>query len=142
MMRKLKWALVMCIMLISLHGCIGETERGIHLAIRNFTQHEYALNVVLHDQVGYSLLDLSIPIEHAEGNTSFSYDHQIDGQFESLLVKIRLEEVPSGKVLDQKIGFWPGKAGTAEGGSSNRIVIEIGIVEQEGQVKANFMGLI
>jgi hypothetical protein len=125
---------------ISLSGCLQ--PRGIDLAIKNFTSSAYVLNVKINNQWGQLLYDLSIPLEPATQSASFNYYHEFDSEFEQLVVKTTLESVHKSEVVDSQIGFWPGKAGSANGASSNRILIQIGIVEQQGQVKANFMGLL
>ena len=125
---------------ISLNGCLQ--PRGIDLAIKNFTSSAYVLNVKINNQWGQLLYDLAIPMEPANQSAPFDYYHEFDNEFEQLVVKTTLESVPDSEVIAQQIGFWPGQAGSAKGVSSNRILIQIGIVEQQGQVKANFMGLL
>jgi len=123
-------------------GCFEATEKGVNLAIRNFTEDEYVLNVAIHDQLGYLLADLSIPIASAEAKMPFTYYHELNCTFDSLVVKTRLEALPNGERLDNQVAFWPGEAGMANGASSNRIIVQIGIIDQEGQIKAKFMGIL
>lgn len=134
--------IVIMIFSFGMSGCFEQEQHGINLAIRNFTSHEYVLNVAIHDQLGYALSNLSIPIEEAEGKMPFTYYHEINCEFDNLVVKTRLEAVPNSELIDKKVGFWPGEAGSADGASSNRIIVQIGIIESEGQIQANFMGIL
>ena len=88
------------------------------------------------------LYNLSIPIEPADENIPFDYYHEFNCNFERFVVKTTLEQVPTSQVLDEQIGFWPGEAGSANGAASKHILVQIGIIEQENQIKAKFMGIL
>lgn len=139
-LRNLIRFLATWLIAMSLSGCLQ--SRGIDLAIKNFTPSAYVLNVKINNQWGQLLYNLAIPIEPANQSAPFGYYHEFDNEFEQLVVKTTLESVPGSEVIDHQIGFWPGQAGSANGASANRILIQIGIVEQQGQVKAKFMGLL
>ena len=54
------------------------------------------------------------------------------------MVKAHLEKVPSGETIDKNIGFWPESIGIPDGASSNRIMIEIGIIHFQNRVRIKF----
>lgn len=124
-----------------------DSGSGINIYIRNYTRKEYVLHLKFSNENGFLLNDLFIPIVIQRNPTStykatFDYSGRFNAKFKNFVLESELLSIPNGNIISRNIAFWPGEAGSSDGASSNRIAVEIGIVEKDGKPKIDLNGIL
>ena len=102
-------------------------QRGADVYIRHFLKTDFLLKVSLYNEEGKLLDTRLIPMNHSTIIDFSDFSSHFNCDFKKLAIIAELLNVPDGKILDKKIGLWPGNTGTSCSASSNRICIEIAI---------------
>ena len=139
--------IVFIVFFLILHTNPFGTNKGVNIYIRNYIEREYILRMKFHDENGELLKKLAIPVQNqriptAHYSATFDYTGGFNAEFKRFGMQLELLTVPEGKRIARKLAFWPSEAGIPDGAGSNRIAVEIGIREKDGEVMIDLGGIL
>jgi hypothetical protein len=138
-------SILIILSLFGLGGCSNNDIEGIDFLIRNRSTNDFLLKAIFSDQNGNIIHDLSVHLTHSVGDIGFSdKELNLNSQFETFIVELKLFSVPKGNNIAKLIGTWPGDAGTPTCAScdSDRIFVGVEITDNDKSVNMFFSGII
>jgi hypothetical protein len=154
-------AILLCMVgfaaLVAVDHFFLKEKKGFDVDAQNFTDGQYVLHLEASNEKGYLLHDVNIFIDnssHAAGKSSAygregSFYGKYDCDFEELTLTLELVEATGGETLARSVRHWPVDLTSMPflsksifSTKTSRILLEIGIVERNGNIEFDFGGLV